>query len=336
MRAVLIFLVFFISFGGINPAEAQNEKWSSPDSAIILNFAGDVSFANHFQWHVEKRYNYPFAKLESFANADISMVNLESPFTQEGSAREKEYIFRALPEYVKILKNAGIDIVCLANNHIFDYSEQGLFDTIDHLDKAGILHAGAGRNKIEARKAEVITVKGKKLAFLAYYGLRPHSDSHPATEDSAGTALRNLRYIQKDIRSLRDSVDFIIVNYHWGIEKDNQPEQDQIFFAHKTIDYGADLIIGHHPHVWQGIERYKGKIIAYSLGNFIFGGNSRKHEITGFIQVSLALSNKLESGIKIFPVQVDYWQPRIITGNKAKDFVHQIEEFSANFKNSIF
>ena len=317
-------------------AKTAIDKTHPADSVIVLHFAGDVTLANHFQWHVGKRYHYPFGRLQCFAQADLSMVNLENPLTRRGQARNKPYVFRALPEYVKILTLGGIDIVTLANNHIYDYGEQGLFDTIEYLEQAGIRHVGAGKNLAQARKEALFTIKGKKLAFLAYYGLRPHSGCHPATGDSAGTVLRNLPYVRRDIQRVRDEADFIIVNFHWGIEKENYPEPDQIYFAHKTIEYGADLIIGHHPHVWQGIEKYRGKIIAYSLGNFIFGGNSRKHEQSAYLKVTLSGRDTVTAELQIIPVEINYWRPQRLHGPRADEFLERIKTYSSALAETIF
>ena len=234
------------------------------------------------------------------------------------------------------MQAGGIDIVNLANNHIYDYKEQGLFDTIYNLGQGNIKYIGAGKNLKSARKPVLIEIKGVKLAFLGYYGLRKHSDSHPATKDSAGTAMRKLQFIHEDIRSLRDSVDVIIVNFHWGIEKEHLPGTDQISFAHKTIDYGADLIVGHHPHVLQGIEEYKGKLISYSLGNFIFGGNSRKHEKTAVLQIRIDSTAKQISGFEMLPVQVDYWQPKLIKNQTRQAVLDSLTKYSEIFDKSAF
>lgn len=301
----------------------------SDSSTVILNFAGDVTFANHFEYYVGNRWNYPFEKFPEFSKADLSIVNLENPLTRRGIPSEKQFNFKARPEYVQVLTAGGIDIVNLANNHIYDYSEQGLFDTIDYLDQAGIRHMGAGKNKTLARKPVVLKIKGVRIAFLGYYGLRKHSGSHPATADSAGTALRNLSYIKQDIKTIRDSVDVVIVTFHWGIEKEHVPETDQIYFAHKTIQYGADLIVGHHPHVLQGIEKYRNGLIVYSLGNFIFGGNSRKHEKTAVLQIKINSDLKKITSYKMLPVQVDYWQPRLLYGNQKQALLDSLAKYSS-------
>ena len=306
------------------------------DSTVTVCFGGDVTFANHFEWYVGKRYRYPFRKLKCIRKTDLIMVNLENPLTTKGAARKKVFVFRARPDYVKVLLNGGIDIVNLANNHIYDYSEQGLLETIRYLDEAGIAHVGAGANLDQARKPVIRKVRGLRIGFLGYYGLRPHSDCHPATADSAGTVMRILSYIRKDVHLLRPKVDFVVVNFHWGYEKENYPREDQIFVAHKTIDYGADLVIGHHPHVWQGIERYKGGIIAYSLGNFIFGGNSRTYEQSALLKVRFAKSKNKKMDARVVPIEINHWQSRLLTGADSVHMINQIKKYSEIFKQSIF
>ncbi len=314
----------------------QSGQVFAQDSVVTVCFGGDVTFANHFQWHVGKRYDYPFKKLDCFRTADIAVVNLENPLTTNGTPRNKAFLFRALPEFVRVLVNGGIDIVNLANNHIYDYSQGGLLETIRHLDQAEIEHIGAGANMKQARKPVIRNVRGTRLGFLGYYGLRPHSDCHPATKDSAGTALRHLKFIRQDIQKLRNQVDFIIINFHWGHEKENYPKEDQIFVAHKTIDYGADLIIGHHPHVWQGIEKYKDGIIAYSLGNFIFGGNSRTYEQSAVLKVRFVRGRHKRIQAQVLPIEIKFWQPELVTGEKAVQQIEQIKKYSEIFDQSIF
>jgi len=318
---ILLFFPLFLLFG-------QNDSTS-----VKLYFAGDVTLANHFENHVKQKYTYAFKKLKWFADADISMFNLENPLTMNGKKVEKAYNFRAKPEYVKILLDGGVDIVTIANNHIYDYGPVGLKDTIQKLAQNNIHYIGAGRNINEAQHPVIFYIKNKKIAYFAFYGTHKHSDSHPATKDSAGTALRRLSLIKEGITKFRDKVDFIIVNFHWGIEKADHPGKDQIFFAHKVIDYGADIIVGHHPHVLQGIEKYNGKIIAYSLGNFIFGGNSRKTYSTAILQIDIS-GNNIDASV--IPIKVNYWQPYRLDGPEGAEVVKFIKDLSADFKESIF
>jgi poly-gamma-glutamate synthesis protein (capsule biosynthesis protein) len=323
---IFTFLCLFLPKNNLLAAES--------DSLLIIHFAGDVVFANHFEYYVKNRFDYPFKRFPEFGRADISMVNLENPLTTSRDASDKTFVFRARPDYVRVLQNGGVDLVTLANNHMYDYKEAGMLETIRHLDEAGILHVGAGKNEQAARSAVIIHKKKVRLGFLGYYGLRRHSGCHPATADSAGTALRKLRLIRQDIRALRDSVDFIFVNFHWGLEKEHLPQDEQIWFAHKTIDYGADMIIGHHPHVLQGIEKYKGKYIVYSLGNFIFGGNSRKHESTAILRVTINTITRTLQPVSILPVQVDYWQPHLLSGEPARAVMDSVQHYSSVFEES--
>jgi poly-gamma-glutamate synthesis protein (capsule biosynthesis protein) len=325
---VLPLLLLFLVYG--------SPKSDGKSQNVVLHFGGDVTFANHFERHVGNRYDYPFARMRWFADAHISMVNLENPLTTRGTAVPKQYNFRALPAYTQVLKNGGIDIVTLANNHIYDFAEQGIFDTMHFLDEAGIHFVGAGSNIAEARRPVIIPVNGLRLAFLGYYGTRKHSDSHPATPDSAGTAMRKLTFIREDIGKIRDSVDFISVNLHWGYEKEHYPEPSQVRFAHRIIDYGADLVVGHHPHVLQGVERYRGKTIAYSLGNFIFGGNSRKTDRSAILRITLPVDAPAKYHTELIPIQIDYWQPYRLSGAWQDSIMNNLKEYSSIFEHSIF
>ena len=337
--SLLMFVCFLFGISNANPKGfyLQNDSIQTNDSSkILIYFGGDVTFADHFERYVGNNYEYPFNKLGWFREADISMVNLENPLTDRGSPVEKQFNFRALPDYTKILESGGIDIVTIANNHIYDYSDQGLFDTISYLDSCGIKHIGAGRNLSEARSPVIFNVKGIKIGFLAYYGLRKHSDSNPATSNTAGTALRKLTYIKEDIENLKSRVDLVIINFHWGIEKETYPDDEQINFAHKVIEFGADLIIGHHPHVLQGIELYHGKAIVYSLGNFIFGGNSRKTYQTAILGVEINNHNPQLYHVDIVPIQVDYWQPYKLINSDSTKIIKNIKDYSSIFEHSIF
>jgi len=301
--------------------------------SIKIYFTGDVTLSNHFENHAGHNYGYAFERMSWFADADISMVNLENPLTRRGEPQEKLFTFRAPPEYCEVLKAGGIDIVTLANNHMYDFGDTGLLDTIEYLHQAGILYVGAGRNMDEARAPVVMEIKGIRVAFLGYYGTGRHSNSRPATADSAGTAMRYLPYIEEDVAAIRDKVDYIIINFHWGLEKANYPTAEEQYFARRVIDAGADVIIGHHPHVLQGIEKYKDRIIAYSLGNFIFGGNSRTHEKSAILELRLS-KNKMEA--ELIPISIDFWQPARLNGEAAKAVIDSVKKYSTIFEETIF
>ncbi len=301
---------------------------------INLLFTGDVQLAHHFENYVKNRFEYPFAKIPWFKKADLTIINLEAPLTTAEIPVEKPYVFKARPEYVNVLKAGHVGLVNLANNHIYDYGEQGLLQTIQILEQNDIPYIGAGRNLTQARKPAIFRIKGLKLAFLGYYGLSAHEESHPATDTEPGTALRNLKFIKKDIQKLKGKVDFITVVFHWGQEKENLPEEDQIWFAHRVIDYGANLIVGHHPHVLQGIEKYKEGIIVYSLGDFIFGGNRRIYKESAVLKVRIPVKNISAWNIEMIPVAVKYWQPFELTNVRRDTVLNNLKQYSKIFNHT--
>ena len=294
-------------------------------------FSGDVTLSDHFEYHVGNNYDYAFKKLDWFTSADITMINLETTLTKTNKPISKPFNFRARPRYAKMLKDSGIDLVTLANNHMYDFGPDGLMETIRVLDEAGVKHIGAGKNIKDARKPVIITTKGVKLAYFGYFGGGRYGESFPATRRSAGTAMRNLSYIGRDIAAVRDSVDLIIINFHWGKEKAHYPEESEINFAHEAINLGADIIVGHHPHVLQGVEIYRDKLIVYSLGNFIFGGNSRTLDRSAVLRIKIDPYHPQSYKAALIPIQIDYWQPHRLQDAWADTVLTQLKEYSAPF-----
>jgi poly-gamma-glutamate capsule biosynthesis protein CapA/YwtB (metallophosphatase superfamily) len=321
MRTILK-LFYSIIFLNIN-------LFAQPDSIIIV-FGGDCTLSGHFEDYVKENYSYPFKKLNTLRIADIAMVNLENPISVRGKIIEKEFNFRMHPKYISILKDGGIDIVTSANNHVFDYGEDALYDTMRFLDSAGIKFVGIGKNIHDAREPVIFTVKNKKIAFLGYFG---NGDWYPATKSNPGTAPRSKAFIEEDIKKLKGTVDYVIVNFHWGEESEEYPDEYQKDLAHFTIDAGADLIIGHHPHVLQGIEKYNKGIIAYSLGNFIFGGNGRKDYNSMLFKIKI-IDDKIIP--EILPIRIKNWQPYLLEGNDKEIIVKKVKKLSEIFINSIF
>jgi len=312
---------------------------SAPDSGAVrdtsrlrLRFAGDCLLAEHYESAVGGEVAFAFEDFDLLRKADIAMVNLECPITVRGLLQEKPYTFRMNPRFIPALQVAGIDIVNLANNHIYDYGDIGLFDTISYLDSAGVFHVGAGRDFSTAHKPVIRDNPTRTVGFLGYYG---GGEAPAAQVDSPGVAYRSLRLIESDIENLRkaDSLVYIVVNVHWGVEKAEYPEQSQIRFAHGIIDAGADAVIGHHPHVLQGIELYKQGVIAYSLGNFIFGGNSRHTYQTAVFEICI---DPKSVSYSLIPVQVRSWSASVLEGVEADSLLAHLKSLSSIFSRSIF
>lgn len=304
----------------------KHDKVANPnDPTVTLMFAGDVTLGEEFENTVGKDYDHAFAAMDEYREADLAMVNLENPLTKATTPLpDKQFNFKADPESAQVLEKGGVDLVTLANNHTMDFEEAGLTETMETLDQKGILHLGAGRDEKEARRPEIVEVKGQRVAYLGYYG----ADFHAAGDKKAGTNFADEARIAADIKSIRDQVDWVVVNFHWGEELANYPAEWQVDLAHFTVDQGADLVVGHHPHVLQGAEIYKGRPIAYSLGNFIFGGNSRKDYDTAVLKV--ALKDK-QMKVEFLPVEVRNYQPQVVTGDRASQILRQVDDLSNGF-----
>ncbi len=307
------------------PVRYHDRVVNPNDPVVTLMFGGDVTLSDAFADVVGSDYKWAFAEMDEYRQADVAMVNLENPLTRADTLREgKQFNFKADPESVQVLTEGGIDIVNLANNHAMDYEAPGLKETTATLEKAGIRYVGAGQDIKEARRPEIIEVKGQRIAYLGYY----NPEFHAAAPGVAGTNPLIEAQIAEDIKAIRDQVDWIVVNYHWGEELAEYPADWQRDLARFTIDQGADVVVGHHPHVLQGAEIYKGRPIAYSLGNFIFGGNYRSDYDTAVLKVSLK-GKKMK--VEFLPVEVRKYQPKVISGDRASEILNYIQEISHIF-----
>ena len=307
------------------PVVQQKQVANPYDPTVTLMFGGNVNLLDAIGGSGGNDYHWAFANMDEYRQADVAMVNLENPLTSSTLNRDKKQLsFKADPESVKVLTAGGVDIVNLANSHTMDYEEPGLVDTINTLNNAGIGHLGAGKNIKEARRPDIIEVKGQRIAYLGYYD----ADLHGADQGKAGINSRRNNRVAEDIRALRGQVDWIIVNYHWGVELADYPGDWQIDLARFTIDQGADLVVGHHPHVLQGAEVYKGRPIVYSLGNFIFGGNARSDYDTAVLKVSLKDRNMK---VEFLPVEVKKFQPNVVKGAAGSRILKHVEQISSIF-----
>lgn len=264
------------------PSTDSGESATPDEEAIATEVAGDtVSLALVGDLLPAARvldlmkingYDYPFREAKSILEAaDITAGNLETPITTRGTpAEDKQYVFRGTPETVPALKEAGFDFLSLANNHTLDYGWEGLSDTMDYLDDADLQHAGSGNDDREAFTPAYIERNGITVAFVSVTRVVPEV-SWKADRTHAGVAeAYTPARAEAAIKEAKQNADIVVVMVHWGEEKKETPIPTQTDLGHRFVDAGADLVVGSHPHVLQGIEAYKGKWIAYSLGNFIF------------------------------------------------------------------
>lgn len=300
---------------------------------VKLAFVGDIMFSGTVETLLkDKGYDYPFMFVKEYLQgADITLANLETPISERGEPEDKTYAYRTSPKAIPHLVESGIDVLNLANNHILDYGLQGMLDTFDRLDQAGLKRIGAGRDVEEAYAPVIIEKNGIQIAFFGFSQVVPEV-WWKADKDHPGVA-ETYNYIRpvEAIESVRNQVDLIVVTAHWGGENVDIPDDRQTEMAHRYIDAGADLVIGGHPHVLQSIENYKDKWIAYSLGNFIFTTNEKPLTWeTVILEASCSKDGRCD--IQLIPIFNMYAQPKPMEDAKAKALFTRITEFSIQAK----
>ncbi len=319
---ILTFLLFILQ-----PAAFSG---NADDGSLRIVAGGDVMLGSWAQETIVRNgHDYPFRKLNMvLSDSDIMFANLEAPFGTGGRAFEKSYTFQVLPDLIQVLKAGRINVVSLANNHIMDFGASVLQQTMDLLKQNNIQYAGAGMNISQARKPAKLTKKGKKIIIASYSLTFP--EEFWATDSTAGTCFPWHTFYYDDLRRFKKESDLLIISFHWGSELMETPKDYQIELAHKTINAGADLVIGHHPHVIQGIEIYKNKMIAYSLGNYIFGSFSENAKESMLLK--FFFGTKGIKKCKIYPLNVYNkevkFQPRFMKANQARKFLEKLNNIS--------
>ena len=335
---ILIFLIFiaFNSCSSKPKAIVTRKEKSDKDLSILC--MGDIILVRQAEEYMEiNGKDYPFIKIKSEIDKyDIVTANLEMPITYRGRAHAtKPFTFRLHPDYAIHLKQLKIDLFTLANNHILDFGNIGMTDTISFIEKWGVKHTGAGKNLTEARKPAVFNHKNTEIFFLSYCE-RPPDDFY-ATSRSPGTAKLKLNLIHEDIKKYKKHDNLVLISLHWGIEHNDYPDKYQVRIAHSIIDAGADAIIGHHPHVPQGIEIYNSKPIIYSLGNAIISFYNKNYKNN--IMVSLNYKGNNIKSLKIIPLASKYEniksQPYIFKGEEAQKILNHVKYISRPFKTEI-
>ena len=254
-----------------------------------------------------------------FEADDLTIANNEGTFTDSSSREDKTFAFKAPASFAGIYSSSSVEAVNTANNHSHDYGEQSFQDTMDALDAQGIVHFGYD-------ETAVMDIKGVKVGLVGIYELYDHLEREQQLKD-------NIAKVKED------GAELIIVIFHWGNEKETVPDSNQTTLGHLAIDLGADLVCGHHPHVLQGIEEYKGKNIVYSLGNFCFGGNSAPSDMDSMIfQQTFTISNdgvKTDNVTNIIPCSIssaygyNNYQPTPAEGDEKTRIMEKIQERSS-------
>lgn len=246
-------------------------------ASITIAAVGDISLAREVVPRMEANgADYPYALVRDLlASADITIANLEGALTERGDPWPKGYNFRTPPRFASGLRDAGIDLVSLANNHAMDYGAIGLEDTLDALDGAGVVRAGAGRSALEAAAPVYIEAGGMRVAFIGCVATPDEGGGFSIRQWAAGAASAGLSVCDEAalrawIAEARRQSDFVIVIAHAGTEYVTAPDPTQQRIAQTVIEAGADAYIGHHAHVVQPVELDGRQLVAWGLGNFIF------------------------------------------------------------------
>jgi poly-gamma-glutamate capsule biosynthesis protein CapA/YwtB (metallophosphatase superfamily) len=273
--------------------------------------------------------------------ADLRIINLECAITDNGqpwTRAPKVFHFRTPPSAIETLRTARIDACSLANNHTLDFEEQGLLDTLEHLDAAGIWHAGAGRNREEAAEPAILTVLADHTSRVALLAFTDNEPSFAAGTDRPGTnylpvSLRPevLRRVERTVSYVREmGVDTVIFSNHWGPNMVQRPKETFRRFARAVIDRGVDIYYGHSAHVFQGVEIYRGKPILYDTGDFIddYAVNPELRNDWSFLfQVSVE-EGRFER-LDLTPVKLSYARVDLATGGERETILDRMERLSA-------
>ena len=319
---VLVLLVIFAVWATIfNPSSSVIN--SGPKENVSIAVTGDVMFARNMEG-VLSTDSSPFAGVSDIiSNADLLLINFENAATTSENAVKGDVPLKCSPEYVPLAKANNLTVAALANNHVFDYGNQGMKDTIENLKQADITPIGAGNSEDEAHAAVEKEVNGRKITILNYMDSENFAeysqDVMPIANGSTpGYSAYSSEDAQNQISEHNDS-DFIIAFMHYGNEYSTSPNEDQTRMSHELIDYGADVVVGSHPHVPQGIEMYNGKPIFYSLGNFIFDQSNEDTHVAYFVGMELIDDQCV---CTVYPIHISGYLPQHMEPEDGKSLLN--------------
>jgi len=312
-------------------AEAEGSLGIAPPE-VTLVAVGDINLGRKAgRIILSGDVDYAFAKTKDIISAaDVAFGNLESTISeQNGITQNGVWLFTGPPIGAETLAHAGFDVVSLANNHVWDFGKRALLETRGHLDAVGIKHAGTGDNLDEAFTPAIIDVKGVRIAFFSV--TRIFNFGGPEHEAFTYTAWGDMDRLRPAIEKVKSDVDLVVVAAHWGAEYQDRPADETVKLAHEMIDAGADIVLGGHPHVPQGIDRYNNGFIVYSLGNFAYH-QTTEHSVwkTRSIILKLTLTKDGVKSYEMIPVTCGF-QPAVAEGNLASEILAHMATISAYF-----
>lgn len=314
------------AIGGLPAVDGLAARMRGDEDVFEMVAVGDMSLARgvNVDFYTGRSESPLRHVAPLIGRARIAFGNLESPLTKRAKRiptkgpRGGSIYLKGNPDYAFILTEAGFDVLSLANNHIMDYGEQGLSDTIYYLEQEGIKHAGAGPNLAAALEPADIDVDGYVVRFLAFNGVEPRE--YYAGGAKAGTAPLDVGMIVSAIGRAKREANLVVVSLHWGGESMAYPSSEQKRLAHKFVDAGADVVVGHHPHVIQGVESYEGAVIAYSLGNFLFDSRYPERHYSTLLAIEVSRSRGI-LGFRLIPIYIEGAEPVVSAERDVAEFL---------------
>lgn len=311
----------------------DNVKVLDKKDKVTLSFVGDISLADNFDImpYYDKRGEGVYGILSKevvdiMNNADIMVANNEFTISDRGSPLNKQYTFRASPNRLNIYKEMGVDLVSIANNHIYDYGEEAFQDSLKYLKEYDIPYVGAGTNIEEAKRAFYYIADGYKISFISASRAEKNIITPGATSTSSGVfRCYDNELLINTIKEEKEKSDYVILLIHWGKEDSHELEEVMLKTSKEYVDAGADLVVGSHAHLLQGMEFYKDKLIAYNLGDFIF---NRETKDTGILNVNILNDGSMTYDF-IPCIQKDY-KTSILSDNDRLRVLNNMDNYSIN------
>ena len=336
--AAVVFLIVRCAAGSddrtkkqpVQKEQTKTEETEEKNVEITVSAVGDCTLGKDPSSSYSSSFNAAFEKngadwfLQNvksvFEKDDLTIANFEGTLTDSNQAASKTFTFKGDDDYLGVLTGSGVDFMSFANNHAYDYGEQGYRDTINVFKEQEVPYASYDQ-------VGTYKVKDVEIGVVSVFGENAFTD------------------IKNGIKELKEKkTDLIIVNIHSGVERAYYPAERQIQLGHLAVDEGADLVLGHHPHVLEGVEYYKGVFIAYSLGNFCFGGNSHPSDMnTAIFQKTFQIRNgklKRDDQLHIIPCSIssasyNNYQPSILSGDQKQSIINKMNQYSAQFNVSF-
>lgn len=318
---------------GDSEAEGEEQGETEPEGTkpFTMFFTGDVLMKRDTESIYDNRGVEGLLSpdlLTYMREADLCMINQEFPFGVGGTqAPDKQFTFKSDPRYVQAIKDMGVDVVTLANNHVLDFGPDVLSQTFETLDEAGIDYVGAGESVERAKEWKSYDIGGTSVAVLGASRVIPVVEWNVDISQPGLFCTYDTTQLVEQIKAAKQENDLVVVAVHWGIERAAYPEEYQRSMAREFIDAGADLIVGNHPHVIQGIEFYKDVPIVYSLGNYLF---NQSNQPTAALKVWVDADRHLQ--LQMIPIATSDYKVYATEDEKAAQMRSYIEELSYDVK----